>query len=138
MLLYIKRLFQWWNGATIGTFFDVLRRAEFIGKDEYGNRYYQERKKSLEGRKRRFVLYNGYAEASTIPAKWHGWLHYTFDQPPTKQKLVTKKWEKEHRPNLTGTRFAYSPQGSLNKQANRKKISSDYEAWNPDEKNQKD
>ena len=32
---------------------------------------------------RRWVIYNGYAEASTIPPSWHGWMHHTVDTPPT-------------------------------------------------------
>ena len=38
---------------------------------------------SYDARKRRWVIYNGYAEASKVPPDWHGWLHYTFDEPPT-------------------------------------------------------
>ena len=79
----LKSIFTWWNGATIGARFDIGRRASYVGADDTGNKYYEERKASLEGRKRRYVIYNGYAEPSKVPAEWHGWLHHTFDKPPT-------------------------------------------------------
>ena len=39
------------------------------------------------GFERRWVIYNGYAEASTMPPSWHGWMHHTVDVPPTRGKL---------------------------------------------------
>lgn len=127
----LKSIFTWWNGATIGARFDISRRARFIGQDDQGNKYYEERKPSLEGRKRRYVIYNGYAEPSRVPAEWHGWLHHTFEKPPTEAPLPTKPWEKPHKPNLTGTLGAYRPPGSLSEGGERAKSSGDYEAWNP-------
>ena len=48
----LKSIFTWWNGATIGARFDIGRRAAYVGKDDTGNKYYEEKKPSLEGRKR--------------------------------------------------------------------------------------
>jgi NADH:ubiquinone oxidoreductase subunit len=128
----LKRIFTWWNGATIGTLFDIGRRGVFVGKDEQGNRYYEEKRPSLEGRKRRYVVYDGLAEASRVSPDWHGWLHYTFDEPPTVAPLKRQSWEKAHVANLTGTVHAYRPQGSLARGGVRQASSSDYEAWAPD------
>lgn len=133
MLLFIKRLFAWWDGATLGTLFDIARRATKVGEDEYGNRYYEERRASFDGRPRRYVIYKGYADASRVPADWHGWLHHTFDDPPTVAPFRRKPWEKDHRPNLTGTVFAYHPKGSLAGDGERATASGDYEAWTPDD-----
>ena len=36
---------------------------------------------------RRWVLYNGEAEASRIPPAWHGWMHHRTDVPPTRGRL---------------------------------------------------
>lgn len=127
----LKSIFTWWNGATIGARFDIGRRAGLVGKDDQGNKYYEERRISLEGRKRRYVIYNGLAEPSRVPAEWHGWLHHTFDKPPTEAPLPRKAWEKDHKPNLTGTPGAYHPKGSLAEGAERAKSSGDYEAWKP-------
>lgn len=128
----LKAIFSWWNDATIGARFDINRRARLIGKDEQGNAYYEERKPSHEGRKRRYVIYKGVAEPSKVSADWHGWLHYTFDEPPTTAPLPRKSWEKDHQPNLTGTINAYHPKGSLSETGERAKASGDYEAWRPD------
>ena len=127
------KIFAWWDDATPGTFFTLAKRAEKIGEDEYGNRYYRERKPSgASGRERRWVVYKGYADASRVPADWHGWLHHTFDQPPTDAPLPRQKWELDHKPNLTGTLHAYRPTGSLAVQGPRQRATGDYESWTPD------
>lgn len=121
----------WWKNATVGTRFDVNRRAIFIGEDEWGNKFYEEKKPSQEKRKRRYIIYNGAAEPSRVSADWHGWLHHTFDKPPTEEPLEKKSFEQPHQPNLTGTLMAYKPKGSLARQDDRTKTASDYEAWDP-------
>lgn len=127
------RLFIWWNEATIGTLFTVGRRGKLVGSDEFGNRYFESRDtRSYDGRRRRWVLYKGYADASKVSPDWHGWLHYTFDEPPTTAPLVRRKWEKPHLPNLTGTPFAYRPQGSLARGGERAAATGDYQAWRPE------
>lgn len=126
------KFFTWWNSVTLGGLFDITRRSDLIGTDDYGNRYYQDRKASVEGRQRRYVIYNGVAEASKVPAEWHGWLHYTFDTPPTEAALPRRSWETDHKPNMSGTMFAYRPNGSLKEGGERRPADSDYEAWTPD------
>ena len=131
----LKTIFTWWNGATTGIHFTMWRRGRFVGGDDYGNRYFESRDDSDSydrGRKRRYVIYKGYADASKVPPDWHGWLHYTFDEPPTVEPFKLKSWEKEHRPNLTGTIHAYKPQGSLARGGERQRATGDYEAWKPD------
>ena len=131
----LKNIFTWWNGATIGIRNTVGRRGVFVGKDELGNSYYEAKddKDSYDkGRKRRWVVYNGYAEASKVPADWHGWLHYTLDEPPTVAPLPRRAWEKDHLPNLSGTPMAWKPQGSLANEGKRPAATGDYEAWTPE------
>ncbi|MEE9348273.1 MAG: NADH:ubiquinone oxidoreductase subunit NDUFA12 [Robiginitomaculum sp.] len=132
MAKFIKRLFAWWDGETMGTSWQIFRKGRRVGSDEFGNTYYEEKGKGYDGRKRRWVTYKGYADASRVPALWHGWLHYTFDTPPSEQTFETQAWEKEHRPNLTGTVYAYAPKGSLASGGQRDKTAGDYEAWSPD------
>jgi NADH:ubiquinone oxidoreductase subunit len=129
----LKRIFTWWNGATIGAFFDIGRRAALVGEDEQGNKYYEEKKPSIEGRKRRYVIYNGLAEASRVSPDWHGWMHHTLEEPPTVAPLRRQTWELPHLPNQTGTVRAYRPKGSLARGGVRAAATSDYEAWNPDQ-----
>ena len=130
----LKNIFTWWNGATIGIRFTLGRRGVFIGKDELGNSYYEAKdtKDSYDGRKRRYVVYNGYAEASKVSPDWHGWLHHTFDESPTVEPLKRQSWERDHIPNLTGTVHAWRPQGSIARSGERQKATGDYEAWRPE------
>ncbi len=122
----------WWKNATIGARFDIGRRAVLVGEDEAGNRFFEEKKPSLEGRKRRYVIYKGAAEPTRIDADWHGWLHHTFDKPPTEDPLKKKAYETSHQQNLTGTMHAYRPKGSLANADGSSARKEDYEAWNPD------
>ena len=79
-----------------------------MGEDAEGDVYYQ----SADGG-RRWVIYNGEAEASRIAPEWHGWMHHTWQDPPTTAPLRKQPWEKPHLPNLTGTARAYHPPGSI-------------------------
>ncbi|WP_435168154.1 NADH:ubiquinone oxidoreductase subunit NDUFA12 [Falsirhodobacter sp. 1013] len=125
MLKTLVRALTWWNGQTLNTQFWTWRNGQKVGEDEQGNVFYQTR----DG-KRRWVIYNGEAEASRIDTNWHGWLHHTWNEPPTTRPLVHKTWEKPRQENLTGTPAAYAPAGSLRRvePVQRK----DYEAWRPE------
>ena len=124
---FLKMLFAWWSGATYGTLLTTWLYGQFVGRDQYGNRYHQNKSGS-----RRWVIYNGTVEASRVPPDWHGWLHRTFNEPPTKAPLRTKSWEKDHLPNLSGTPYAYRPEGSLAARGERAPATGDYEAWIPE------
>lgn len=128
----LKQLFAWWDTTTIGTSFSHWRKgARLVGTDEQGNRYLEETGKTgPNGMRRRFVVYHGVAEASRVTPDWHGWLHHTFDEPPTTAPLKRRAFEKDHVPNMTGTPLAYHPPGSLSKSANG--VPAGYEAWSPD------
>lgn len=121
----IKRIFTWWDGQTFGTQLWTWRNGEKVGEDSAGNIFYRNADDS-----KRWVIFNGDIEASRIDPNWHGWLHRTWDEPPTDKPLVHKPWEKPHQENLTGTAMAYAPAGSL-RSAN-PKSRSDYEAWSPE------
>ncbi|MBA5776934.1 NADH:ubiquinone oxidoreductase subunit NDUFA12 [Stappia sp. F7233] len=120
------QFFTWWNSATWGTRFFTWRKGEYVGADQFGNKYYRER-----GGKKRWVIYNGLAEASTIPPGWHGWMHHRVDTPPVDENYAPREWQKDHKPNLTGTAAAYRPQGSILTEDQRPKVSGDYQAWTP-------
>jgi NADH:ubiquinone oxidoreductase subunit len=126
-------LFTWWNSATIGTRIFTWVHGRLVGKDEQGNRYY-EQKSAPKGakRKRRWVIYNGPAEASRVPAEWHAWLHHLTDLPPSEAGYVERPWMKPHQPNMTGTPAAYRPEGSLHKTGSRPRGTGDYEPWSPE------
>jgi NADH:ubiquinone oxidoreductase subunit len=121
----ILRLFIWWNGQTLNTQLFTWRKGVRVGEDDQGNVYYENREKS-----KRWVIFNGEIEASKINPDWHGWLHHTWDEPPTEKPLVHKEWEKPHQENLTGTAAAYAPAGSIRRAQPADR--SDYDAWVPE------
>jgi len=123
----LSEIFTWWNGTTLGTRIHTARRGEKVGEDEQGNTYYQ-----CDGGKRRWVIYAAEAEASHVPPDWHGWLHHTYDEPPTEAPLNRQPWEKGHLPNLTGTEAAYRPPGSVLTPQTRPRAAGDYDAWSPE------
>jgi NADH:ubiquinone oxidoreductase subunit len=134
MKQFLLKMFTWWNGQTIGTQLWTWRFGELVGQDVQGNRYYRTAGGKIDPVlhfERRWVIYNGLAEASRIPAEWHGWIHHTVDVPPTQDGYKPREWEKPHQPNLTGTPLAYRPSGSTLASGRRPKATGDYQAWTP-------
>ena len=121
-----SELFTWWNGQTLGTRLFTWRKGELVGTDSFGNRYYRERRGE-----RRWVIYNGPAEASRVPPEWHGWLHHIVDHPPDDEAVADHPWQLPHRPNMTGTPQAYRPPGSTLRSGRRAGATGDYDAWSP-------
>ena len=121
----VKRIFTWWDGQTLNTQLWTWRKGTEVGKDADGNVYYRNADDS-----RRWVIYNGAIEGSRISPDWHGWLHRTWDEPPSEVPLAHKPWEKPHLPNLTGTDRAYAPAGSIRRVDPVDRT--DYEAWRPE------
>ena len=110
---------------------NIRIRCRLVGEDEFGNRYYEAKKPTAGGRRKRYVLYSGRAEASKVPADWHGWLHYVEASPPPATGLPRYAWQKPHMPNVTGTIYAYRPAGHLLGDGKRAKATGDYQAWKP-------
>ena len=109
--------------ANIGTSLYTMLFGKNVGGDDFGNKYFTHKN-------RRWVIYNGIAEASKVPAEWHRWLHKTTDETPGKAN--EHEWQKPHLPNLSGTDMAYLPKGHIKSGANRNKATGDYEAWKPE------
>ncbi len=123
---FLLQIFTWWNGQTLGTRFYTWRHGHSVGEDQFGNRYYRNSDDS-----RRWVIYNGLAEASSIPSGWHGWMHHKVKTPPSSQDYVPYEWELPHQANPTGTAQAYRPKSSLLNKEPENVASGDYEAWTP-------
>lgn len=121
----IKRLVTWWDGQSLGTQLYTARNGTRVGEDEQGNIYYRNSDDT-----RRWVIYDGDNDATRVGPEWYGWLHHTFDQPPTDAPLEHKTWEKPHQENLTGTAAAFARPGSLRQPD--AKPATDYEAWSPE------
>src|SRR5690554_7909154 len=123
----IFELFGWWHGQTLSTRIFTALRGVRVGEDEAGNVYYTDK-----ARKRRWVVYNGPAEASAIPPGWHGWMHHRTDVAPSEAGYNPHGWELPHVPNLTGTAAAYRPDGSILNPQKRPRVTGDYDAWSPE------
>jgi NADH:ubiquinone oxidoreductase subunit len=113
----------------LGTHITTLLTGRAVGRDAFGNRYYQARK-AVGGRTRRWVVYAGAPEASKVPPEWHAWLHYTHDTPLTGGQYA-KPWQQPHQPNATATPAAYYPPGSQMAGGRRAAATGDYEPWKP-------
>lgn len=105
-----------------------------VGQDQFGNTYHESTKADPHTRlNKRVVLYKGIAEPSKIPALWHAWLHHYLTECPDKSSDDNCSWYKEKTPNLTGTNFAHFPSGYIAHNSKRNKVSSDYNAWSPND-----
>jgi NADH:ubiquinone oxidoreductase subunit len=131
---FALRFFTWWNGSTFGMQVFTARKGERIGEDEYGNVYYRSRngeKDKALGHERRWVIYNGLVEASSVPPGWAGWLAFTYDKAPSQEEYKPREWQKPHEANMTGTAMAYRPKGTALGQGERQATGGDYNAWTP-------
>ena len=113
----ISQIFTWWHRQTLGTFFKTFFTGKLVGKDQFGNKYYQNK------RNERWVIYAAEIDASKITSEWFMWIHHTTDKPPVKNKKPYF-WQKKHLENLTGTENAYKP-SKIQKDDNFKK----YNVW---------
>ena len=101
--------------------------GKLIGKDEFGNSYYESKVWKRDfGRKNRWVYYKGIVEASKVPAEWFRWLHYQSNAVQETCVTATPRWKKRHIPNLTGTKQAYHP---LVRDLGNCEVVGDYQAW---------
>lgn len=115
----------------IGTSLFTRFRGRGVGKDVFGNRYFEEKSVRPGGRARRWVIYAGPLEASSVPPEWHAWLHYTVDAPIAEN--TRRPWMKPHLPNRTGTAYSYRPPGHDYSGGRRHRATGDYDAWSPGE-----
>ena len=103
MLTLLKKIFTWWNRDTIGTRLKTIISGKFVGKDDYGNKYYENKKGN------RWVIYSNEIDASKIPVEWYSWMHFTPNRIEKDHNLKKYDWQKPHQSNLTGTESAYYP-----------------------------
>ncbi len=131
---FLLRFFTWWNGTTFGTLVWTARHGELVGADEYGNRYYRAKRGRIDptlGFERRWVIYNGLAEASTIGPAWHGWMHHTVDVPPTVEKVTPSRGGSRTGPISPARRRPIVRPVRRLAQNRRPKATGDYKPWIP-------
>ena len=116
-MLGLKQIFTWWNKNTIGTFIKTLFFGKFVGRDDFGNKYYKSKKDE------RWVIYAKDIEATKITTDWFLWMHHTVNEIPA-ENVKKYNWQKKHIQNLSGTEEAYKP-NKISKKNNYK----NYETW---------
>ena len=116
--LNMKIFFTWWNRQTIGTFIKTFFTGKFVGKDDYGNKYYKNKNDD------RWVIYSSEIEATKITADWYLWMHHTIDKIPNDKLEKKYQWQKKHSENKTGTVEKHTPI-KIRKKNDKKK----YQTW---------
>ena len=119
MLTVLKQIFVWWNQQTLGTRIYTFLNGKLVGKDEFGNKYFENKKKN-----KRWVIYSGEIDASKIPVEWYSWIHFTSNKIEKTHDLQKYKWQKPHQPNQTGTANSYHPK------KNNHEFDKKYKSWN--------
>ena len=114
-------------------FFLTWRRGKFVGQDLNGNRYYRGQPVGSNRYERRWVMYPGQPEASSVPPEWHGWLHHQMKDPPQAENPLRRSWQRPPQANMTGTDLAYRPPGHTLAAGYRDRATGDYESWTPPE-----
>ena len=114
----MKIFFTWWNKQTLGTLLKTFFTGKFVGKDEFGNRYYKNKNDE------RWVIYSTEIDASKITSSWFLWMHHTTDKIPYDKLEKKYDWQKKHSENKTGTKEKYSSV-KIRKNSIQKK----YETW---------
>ena len=61
--------------TNIWDFFKTFVSGKYVGKDEFGNKYYKNKKDE------RWVIYSK-IEATKITSDWYLWMHHTIDKIP--------------------------------------------------------
>lgn len=102
-----------------------------VGTDQFGNVYYTGKPRGNSKRDRRWVMYNGKADASRIPPEWHGWIHHQTNTIPQEENPLRRDWQKPPVANATGTDAAYRPSGHPVMGGVRPHATGDYQPWTP-------
>ena len=71
-----KTFFTWWNKQTLEHFLKTLFFGKYVGKDEFGNKYFKNKNDE------RWVIYKSDVEATKINTDWYLWMHHTVDKIP--------------------------------------------------------
>ena len=111
-------------------------KGKFVGNDSFGNRYYEEKPKSVNGTRqaRRWIIYKSEYDASKIPPEWHAWLHYRADKPLSGQIFDLQNPEQESATRTCKTLCNHEntvKNGNVVRLAT--KIKRPYQPWTPNE-----
>ncbi|KAK0467968.1 NADH ubiquinone oxidoreductase subunit NDUFA12-domain-containing protein [Desarmillaria tabescens] len=102
---------EWWRQMQ---YIGDAKSGTYIGKDQFGNRYYENRnaEEEIPGRHRWVDYAQHFYQASQVPPEWHSWIQHIRKDPPTQDSIMQSSrqpWQQEWTETLTGTRGAYKP-----------------------------
>ena len=94
------------------------KSGTYIGKDQFGNRYYENTNQyeEIPGRHRWVDYAQHNYHASQVPPEWHSWLQHIRQEAPTNDNVMMNSsppWKAPYIENLTGTRGAYRPYNTV-------------------------
>ncbi|KAK0453251.1 NDUFA12-domain-containing protein [Armillaria solidipes] len=115
---------EWWRQMQ---YIGDAKSGTYIGKDQFGNRYYENRnaEEEIPGRHRWVDYAQHFYHASQVPPEWHSWIQHIRKDPPAQDTIMQSSrqaWQQEWTENLTGTRGAYKPYNTVAPKIN---------AWEP-------
>lgn len=116
---------------TITTRLYTYFNGEVVGQDQFGTRYFREKRPKKGASERRWALFRAGRDPSIVSPEWHGWLHHTGDIPPNKTHRQHFGWEKPPIPNQTGGANAYLPPGAMQRGGKHAATIAEYEPWRP-------
>ena len=111
-------IFTWWNKQTFGTFLKTLFFGTYVGKDEYGKKYFKSKNNE------RWVIYSNKIEATKITSDWYLWMHHTINNIPDEKDKKKYLWQKNHLENQTGSKNSFKPTKIIKNLSQKK-----YETW---------
>ena len=117
MLTLLRKIFTWWNQDTFGTRIKTILYGKFVGKDSFGNKYYQSRNG------KRWVIYFGEIDASKIPVEWYSWIHFTPNKIEKKHDLEKYNIQKTQQQNQTDKKSDFYSNKKKKKQKKK------YKSW---------
>jgi len=115
---------EWWRQMQ---YIGDAKYGAFVGKDEFGNRYFEnyDGHEEVPGRHRWVDLAQHEYNASQVPPEWHAWISHIRKDPPTEDKIMQasrQPWQSPWVENLTGTRGRYKSYNTVAPKIN---------AWQP-------
>ena len=116
-MIGLKQIFTLVEQKHFWNFLKTLFFGKLVGTDEFGNKYYKNKKDE------RWVIYARDIEATKITSDWFLWMHHTVNELPS-DTVKKYNWQKSHSHNLSGSNKAYKP----NKISKKTKFKN-YETW---------
>ena len=110
----------------LGTLIYSFLCGKKVGEDKNGNKFYINKYNN----KKKWVIYNKIIDPTSLMVAWQIWLTNKEIEPP--MDLTSKKkylWQKERKPNYSGTKKSYHPKISKNINLKNKVVK---EFWSPE------